>query len=396
MNIGAFFGGDIRFVSTCFERNNHFLVALILENSEFEASGNYVEDEVSQICSGTDATQGPGRLSVEQPGSMCFQGGENCMVDCLPNANDSPVCLADTQLPSITPAPSGAEPSSPPTAGAPAFTSSPISSIPFPTSSPSNPVLPTTNPTPEQSIVDPSFPPTPLSSTLPGTNLPTKAPTTVSAPPIPMPGFQPVFSPTKQPSRPSRPTARPTTYPPPIYCKEKGQSSSYGYYGIGDCHDTNSGGNSQKYSTQDFHLSDPPNKESKSKVNASQKSEKESKRSKKEGKPKAPRPSSSNGGYNQQYPPRTPKYHGIGASQYYSSSNYEKSQFGIGYTHTQTRTIGATHQTLTDDAGGSPLDGASQKSGPSREEGTRATDTIGGQERFYGIGSKTEEKINVR
>jgi hypothetical protein len=180
MNIGAFFGGAIQFTQTCFERNNHFLVALILEFSTFVAFDNYVEEEISQICSGEDQEEGPGRLSVEQPGSLCFNGGEECLVDCLPNANDSPVCLArqgiGTSMPTQSPASSG------------------------PGDSPAPSILVTSNPTPSTSSSEPSSPP--AVATQP-TQVPTpSAPTTAENPTA-----RPVA--TQQPSTPGVPSSVP-------------------------------------------------------------------------------------------------------------------------------------------------------------------------------------------
>ena len=226
MNIGAFFGGNVRFTQTCFVRNTHFLVALILELSTFEAFENYVEDEVSQICSGTNEDEGPGRLSVEQPGSMCFRGGEECLVDCLPNANDSPVCLSQVVPPTIAPTEpvTGVpEPTDPPTDPLP-------TELPAPTPSPTEPAIPPQSPPP----TDPSNPPGPTWAPLipvpPGPTRPppTRAPSMSSRVPT-RPPSKPSRVPTRPPSRHTRqPTRQPTGPPqhPPRYESSKSEKSS--------------------------------------------------------------------------------------------------------------------------------------------------------------------------
>ena len=124
-NIAAFFEADLRFVQTCFYRNNMFLVVLILEFSEWEAMDNYVEDEISSVCTGLDPELGPGRMSVEEPGALCYRGAEECVVECLNNANDLDTCTASivseppsmvpsvSQQPSISTAPSAVASSGP-------------------------------------------------------------------------------------------------------------------------------------------------------------------------------------------------------------------------------------------------------------------------------------------
>jgi hypothetical protein len=200
MNIGAFFGGAVQFTQTCFERNNHFLVALILEFSTFVASDNYVDQEISQVCSGEDAEEGPGRLSVEQPGSLCFNGGEECLVDCLPNANDSPVCQArqavGTSIPSPSPTSSGASDTLAPTL---------VSTTPQPS------ILLTDSPSARPAgIAMPTLTPiTSMPNPQPMTGMPVLVPSLPTEPPISIPSL-----PTSLPI--TRPTlSRPTLRPPP-------------------------------------------------------------------------------------------------------------------------------------------------------------------------------------
>ena len=237
MNIGAFFGGNVRFTQTCFVRNTHFLVALILEFSTFEAFENYVEDEVSQICSGMNEEEGPGRLSVEQPGSMCFRGGEECLVDCLPNANDSPVCLSQDVPPTIAPTPADTTASNSPTdpiTGAPGPTEPPSdpvpTELPAPTPSPTEPFIPPQSPTP----TGPSNPPSPTWAPLipvpPGPTRPppTRAPSMSSRVPT-RPPSKPSRAPTRPPSRHTRQPTRPPAGPPhhpPTYGSSKSEKSS--------------------------------------------------------------------------------------------------------------------------------------------------------------------------
>lgn len=225
MNIGAFFGGDVRFTQTCFTRNNHFLVALILEFSSFEAFDNFVDEEVSQICSGQDAEEGPGRLSVEQPGSMCFRGGENCNVDCLPNANDSPVCLAqtgpETVAPSGVPSQNGISP--PPTPVPTMDVSDTPQPMSQPTPSPTGAQAPTdppaNPPVPEVPSPAPVAPvpvmPVPSTPTFPPFRPIPPRPSSPSRPPTRHP-TRPVQPPTWPPSHPLRPPTRPPSKPVPI------------------------------------------------------------------------------------------------------------------------------------------------------------------------------------
>jgi hypothetical protein len=356
MNIGAFFGGDIRFVATCFERNDHFLVALILEFSEFEAFDNYAEDEVSQICSGMDAMEGPGRLSVEQPGSMCFQGGEDCMVDCLPNANDSPVCLADVQT---TPTAAVMEPSAAPT-----------------TTNPS----PTMGPSSGQPVADPTAPPVPVPTAPPVSVSPTKTPTSMPLEMTTMPVFQPVVSPTRRPSRPAKPTVRPSPYSSPHFCKP----GSHGYYGIGDCDDPAYLDWNHKYPTipavsPSEVASKQPKKPS---SGGSYKHEKEKKGSKKDSKASGSHSSFSEDGSYQPRNSRTPEQYGIGASDHYSSSTqYEKSQFGIGYTYAQPRTIGSSNESVNATRSAHDLGGTQEAGSSLNGDGPEEID-----QQNYGIG----------
>ncbi|KAG7367462.1 hypothetical protein IV203_030133 [Nitzschia inconspicua] len=390
MNIGAFFGGDIRFVSTCFVRNNHFLVALILEFSEFEAFDNYVEDEISQVCSGMDAMQGPGRLSVEQPGSMCFRGGENCMVDCLPNANDSPICLADTQIISPMPTSSAVEPSLSPSP----------TRIGSPSSSPTNLDPPTATPTVMQSVVDPTNAPSQVTTLTPVTAFPTKAPIGMPGQLTTLPTFPPLLPlPTRPPNRPPKPTVRPTTYFPPHHCHQKGKSKTYGYYGIGDCNDSDYAMNNQESHNQGPFHSEQSNKKPKNSTSGSHKNEKESKGSKKGKNPSGRPPSSNNSNivnHHQQHP-SPPEHYGIGASEFYSSSgHFEKSQFGIGYTYAQPRTTAsATRPTNTTDE--DHISGETQKwdKTPIGEGRGDTTSSTAGEVQFHGIGHTTStERVN--
>jgi hypothetical protein len=345
MNLGAFFGADIRFTQVCFERNEHFLVALVLEFSGFEAFDNYVEDETSQICSGMDEEQGPGRLSVEQPGSMCFRGGEECLVDCLPNANDSPVCLADAEISS--PMPSSSVTTSGPTdlpvsvpTDAPEQPSNPPALPPTGgTEPPSNPPVepPTQGTEPPSNL---PIPPTPSFQPLPTTPpQPIPTPTLVSRPTLPP--LQPV--PTRPPSQkyptkpPSKPTGRyptkspvfnqpPAVYEPPKY-NPPPQKCQGGYYKDGCQEDSNhfpTRVKSSKSSTYDGGYGDTSSKQPKYPINSNSKSTKKSK--------------SSPGSYSQKYPSGSsyygPSNHGIGYSDVQSRTISGTNSYGIGYTNT--------------------------------------------------------------
>jgi hypothetical protein len=347
MNVGAFFGGSIRFVSTCFERNDHFLVALILEFSSFEASDNYVEDEVSQICSGTDPTEGPGRLSVEQPGSMCFRGGQDCMVDCLPNANDSPVCLATVQTTSPMPSAVASEPTPAPSRMVPVTTSTP-STVSFPTGIPTLP-LPVDSPT-NPPVPDPTLPPVAVIDT----NAPTDMPMRL------MPVFQPASAPTRRPSRPSKPTMPPSAYHQHSHnCVEKGKS--YGYYGIGDCNDPVNTDFGQKYPVPESGQLDTSGKQAKKPNGGNSKKGKDKKGSKKDGKPNGSGSPSHDGYSGQEHQSGDRDHYGIGASPYSSSSP----EYEVGYTYAQPRTSDTFEKAPHDAANPQSMDGQSKR----RQEG---------------------------
>ena len=340
MNIGAFFGGDIQFTQNCFIRNTHFLVALILEFSEFEASDNYVEDEVSQVCSGEDSEQGPGRLSVEQPGSMCFRGGDSCEVDCLPNINDSPVCLADV-ITTSSPMPTTSE-----AVPSPAPTKAPTPA-PAPTASPTARPVPTSPPTPG----NPTDPPAPGSPTDPPVFMPFAPffPTTQPAMPV-MPICPSCLQPSP-PSGPSKPTVRPPYYGPskPTVMSPTYRPPHHGckYYGIGDEGCSYYGKHYKKSKSEKYQASQSlsPKKEPKDPSYPSKKSHKSSKDSKSQ--------SSKDGYYYSHSQPKHPQYplnYGIGGANHYSSNaQHEKSHFGIGYSYSQPRTavhMAANHHSI--------------------------------------------------
>lgn len=308
MNIGAFFGGAIQFTQTCFERNNHFLVALILEFSTFVASENYVDQEVSQICSGEGEEEGPGRLSVEQMGSLCFRGGEDCLVDCLPNANDSPVCLArqvvGTSTPSLSPAGSGPDVSPAPSVSAP-MNPTPLPTLltPPPTSSPTAMPIATQQPVSSRPI---PFPSEPTAPTLPSA-MPAQLPSVPTNPP--MPAVQ------RPPFRPLRPTisALPES---PVHLSPVHYAPTC--TGKGDCHDDgNNKANPDSGKQSNSHKS--------AKSQKTENSQKKDKKSKKD----------SNSQSSQDYSNDDESYYGIGDQNTYpiQRSHQQEEQmefFGIG------------------------------------------------------------------
>lgn len=215
MNIGAFFGGAIQFTQTCFERNNHFIVALILEFSTFVAFDNYVDEEVSQVCSGEGEEEGPGRLAVEQPGSLCFKGGDECLVDCLSNANDSPVCQARQAVGTLIPSPS-------PTESGPANTLAPTRFVS------TTPTLSTPSTTNSPSAISAPQPimPMPVFVPLVPTESPISVPSSPTVPPITRPTIaRPTFRPPTPIGQPvaSKPHYhRPPSHQPPT-CQDEGK-----------------------------------------------------------------------------------------------------------------------------------------------------------------------------
>jgi hypothetical protein len=127
---------------------------------------------------------------------------------------------------------------------------------------------------------------------------------------------------------------RPPTYRPPHHgCK---------YYGIGhnSCSDYNKYKKSKSEKYQSSNSS--PKKDPKHPTYPSNKSQKSSKKGNKS--------RSSDDGY---YYPSSPQQHyGIGGANYYpSDQQYKKSQFGVGYTYAQPRSINSATSAVTNHHG---------------------------------------------